>query len=238
MSVPATDELLPGGLRRPTSIFVTGSSDVLLNWVTLALLEPYPSRLYWTVVQLPGEQFAPLDPLGRGVIPADRFDVVRPNDLRREEQAGRQAEVAAATVLRSDEAPEYVRRLTEFLRLPSHSQKLSATSTASSAAPILVLSNAHRLATLFPNTAISPTVQSFLESGASLVLVWAGPAPPRRKVFEIVLHVEGSDPHRWKEATLWCEQGISTSPLSGGKRPHLAELPSVASFLEKGMPPT
>jgi len=238
MSAPTADELLPEGLRRPTSIFVVGSSDVLLNWVTLALMAPYPSRLYWTVVQLPGEPIAPLDPLGRGVIPADRVDFVHPNDLRREEQAGRQAETAAATVLRSDEHPEYVRRLTEFLRLPSHSQRLIASTTTGPAAPILVLSNAHRLATLFPNTSVVPTVQSFLDSGACLVLVWAGPPPPRRKVFDIVLHVEGSDPQRWKEATLWCEQGIPTGPLSGGKRHHLSELPSVASFLEKGMHPT
>ncbi|MGA8663975.1 MAG: hypothetical protein WB809_02750 [Thermoplasmata archaeon] len=237
MSAPAADELLPGGLRRPTSVFVVGPNDLLVNWVTVALLAPYPSRLYWTAVQLPGEKFGSLDPLGRGIIPADRVDVVNPNELRREESAGRQAEVAAATVLRADEPPEYVRRLTEFLRLPSHSQRLLASTTSGPEVPILVASNAQRLMSLFPNPSIGPTVQAFLDTGATLVLLWAGTPPARRKIFDIVLHVDGNEVLRWREATLWCEQGIATGPLSSGKRPRLAELPSIAKFLETALPP-
>ena len=236
MTGPTPDELLPGGLRRPTSLFLSGSNQSLLNWVTLALLSPYAARIYWTAIQLPGESFESLDPLGRGVLPADHLDVVHPNRLRRQEEVGHQAEVAAATVLRSDEHPEALRRLVEFLRLPSHSQELLASTTGGSAPPILVLSNVIRIATLYSNSSVGPTVQSFLDSGAVLVLLWAGGVTPRRRVFDIVLHVEGTEPLRWREAVLWCEQGIQEGPLAGGRRHTVADLPSLASYLERWIP--
>ena len=238
MSASAPDELIPGGLRRPTSVFLVGSNSSLLNWVALALLSPYEPRVHWTSILLPGEVFEPLDPFGRGIIPADRLDIVHPNELRREEQAGRQAEAAAAVVVRSDEPPEFIRRLTDFLRLSSHSQALISATTSGSESPVLALSNVQRLNSLYPNSSIVPTVQAFLDSGASLVLLWAGELPARRKVFDIVLHVEGPDPLHWRETTLWCEQGVSAGPLRVGKRPRLAELPSLVSFLDRLVPAT
>jgi hypothetical protein len=229
-------ELLPGGLPRPTSVFVAGTNPTLLKWVTLGLLAPYSSRIFWTDIQLAGETFESTDPLGLGLVPADRLQIVHPTDLRREERAGQQAEAAATTVLRTDEHPEAIRRISEFLRLSTHTQELLSASTAIEKAPIIVASNAQRLNSLFPSATIVPTVQAFLEAGASLFMLWAGDPPPRRKVFDVVLHVEGSQPSRWREATLRCEKGISTGPLGSGTPHSVGELSSLAAYLEKSMP--
>jgi hypothetical protein len=229
-------ELFPDGLRRPTSLFIAGTNRSLLKWVALAVFAPYSSRVYWTDVRLQGEVLDPLDPISLKKIPADRVQVVHPRELRTDEQEARLVEAAAATMFRSDEPPESLRRITDFLRLPPHTQERISRTTSVDEPTILVASNAHRLAGLYPPENTEPMIRAILDSGTCIVLLWADAVASLRSSFDIVLNVDGSGPSEWREATLTCEKGISSGPRGAGTPCRLSDLGSVARILEKSVP--
>jgi len=230
-------EVLPGGFRLPSSLFVSGTSLPLLKWVALALLSPYASRVYWTDIRLTGESLDPLDPLALGAIPEERISVVHPRDLQRNEEEIRRIDSAAATMLRSDQPSEYLRRIAEFLRLPVHAQERISSTSSTEEPPILIASNAHLLLGHYSTEMVVSTVRAFKDSGACLVLLW-GSAPPEDgpPLFDAVLRLDGTGPVRWREATLTCEKGIDSGPLGSGKPCRLRDLTLVARVLEKGIP--
>ena len=236
MNSGAFEDVLPGGLRTPSSVFISGTSRPLLKWVALALLAPSSSRVYWTCVRLAGEELEPLDPMTLGVVPDERIHILQPHDLQPEDQEARRAESAAGQMLRSDEEADSVQRIFDFLRLPSHTQERLSTTFRDQEPAILIAANAHRLVGLYTSDSIGPVIRSIVGSGACLVALWADAPPKLRSVFDLVLRVEGNGPASWRDATLTCEKGIDTGPLAGGTPVRLAELPTVASVLERSLP--
>jgi len=226
-----------GDLQHPTSVFIAGPNRSMLKWVAFSLVAPHASRVYWTEIQLTGEALDPLDPLALHVIPEERLHVIHPNDLQSDEQDARRAETAVTTMVRSDEPPENLRRISDFFKLPPRTQARISSTSPGPLPPILIASNGHRLAGLYPSAAIGPMVRSFLESGATLFLLWADAPPERRAVFDVVLHVEGTGPSQWREATVRCEKGLSTGPLASGTPCRLADLPPIAAVLERSIRP-
>jgi hypothetical protein len=237
MSTSATDNLLPGDFAKPTAVFVFGTSRPLVKWVALALVAPYASRAYWTELRLEGEPLEPLDPLALHAVPEDHVHVVHPREMERDEQEARRAAAATATVVRSDEVPESLRQLSEFLQLPEHSRARVASVAGGGQPAIMIVSNAHHFVGIYPRESVGPIIHAILDSGVSLFVLWTGTPPPLRSVFDVVLHVQG-DVARWREATLTCEQGISTGPLGPGKSCRLADLPSIARALENAFTET
>ena len=217
-------------------MFISGTSRSLLKWFAFASLAPYASRVYWTDVRLPGEILDPLDPMNLRAIPEDASYILMPHELRPDDQGARQAEAAAATMLKSDESPGSLQGLVEFLRMPSHAQRLIST-TASPAVPsILVTANAHRLASVYTAERIAPLMRALLESGTCQVALWAEAETTHASIFDVILHIEGSGSAEWRNATVRCEKGISDGPLATGKAPRLADLRPIASVLERSIP--
>ena len=234
MTGSAPEEILPVDLDRPTSIFLVGTDRALLKWVAVALLARYADRVYWTDIRRADETLEPLDPLAMHAVPEDHIHVVTPREMERDEEQIRRVDAASAQVNRSDEPPESLRRITEFLRLPARTQaRIVSTSTGEKPA-ILVASNAHLLMGIYPREAIAPMIHAILDSGVSLVLLWTATPPPLRSVFDVVLVVDGDIAH-WKDATLRSEQGVTTGPLGTGPPVPLAELPAIAHLLERSL---
>jgi hypothetical protein len=236
MSAQTSLELLPGGLRTPSSLFVLGTNRPLLKWVALALLEPHASRTYWTDVRLEGEAIETTDPVALHAIPTERLLVAHPRDLQGDESDALRAEAATATMIRSDEPPESLRQITEFLRLPPHTQERISSTTAGPQPPVLVVSMAHRLVGLYSSDRVPSMIRAVKNSGTSIVVLWADAAPMQREIFDVVLHVEGADPSRWRDATLRCEKGITDPPLGSGAARCLSDLPQIASVLDRSIP--
>jgi hypothetical protein len=229
------EDLIPGDFARPTSVFVYGTNRALLKWVTLALLAPYASRVWWTDFRLADERPEALDPFTLRAVPEDRIDVVHPSEMRRDDDAARRVDALTATVVRADDPPESLRRLSQFLRLPSHTQARIASTAGGGQPAILIASSAHHLVGLYPRESIAPMIHAILDAGVCLVLLWTATPPPLRTVFDVVLTVEG-EPGAWKRATLRCEQGVSTGPLGPKKPIPLAELPTIARALSPVLP--
>jgi len=235
-SDPSAEELFPGGFGRPSSVFVSGTSRSLLKWFAFSSLAPYASRVYWTDVRLAGEILDPLDPMTLHVIPDESVYVLQPRDLQPDDAGARQAEAAAATMLKSDESTSSIEGLVEFLRMPAHAQKLISSTGRVDAPSILVTANAQRLATVFPQDRIAPLMRAMLESGTCQVALWAEASTTLTSVFDVILHLEGHGPTDWRNATVRCEKGIATGPLASPKPRRLSEIPSIAKILEKSIP--
>ncbi|MGA7476495.1 MAG: hypothetical protein WBW47_04670 [Thermoplasmata archaeon] len=214
----------------------TGTSRSLLKWVAFAALAPYASRVYWTDLRLPGEILDPLDPMARHAIPEDVVQVVLPGDLRPEEQEARLAEAASATMFPSDEAPESVRGIIEFIRMPWHTQQRISATFRPGEPTILVCASADRLVGVFPNEGAPALIRSIVEAGVVIVGLWGDAACPFESVFDVTFHVEGVGPADWRDATIKCEKGISSGPLAAGPAHRLAGLGPIAMILDKLIP--
>ena len=228
--------IFPGGLRQATSVFIAGTNRPLLKWVALALLDPYATRTWWTDVRMEGEALEPDDPVGTNIIPPERVHVLHPRQLQADEADARRAERAAAVLLHHEEPPATVRRIFEFLKLPEHAQERIVSTFAGDEPAVLVLANAQRLMGLYPASAVGPMIDSIVDAGACIVVLWSEALPPQRTGFDIVLHVEGSGPDGWRTARIRCEKGIASGPLAHGVSVRLDGLAPVAPVLEQLLP--
>jgi hypothetical protein len=237
MEFPASvDALFPGGFSKPSSVFISGSDRTLLKWFAFAWLSPYGSRVYWTDVRLRGEILDPLDPMALHAVPEESVYVLEPPDLFPDERGASQAEAAAVTMLESDETPGSLRGLLEFLRMPSHAQKLISDTGRPESPSILVTTNSQRIAIAYPQERLEPLMRALLEAGTCQVALWAEASTTLTSIFDAILLLEGNDPAEWANATIRCAKGISAGLLSTGKPVRLADIESIATVLEKFLP--
>lgn len=214
---------------RPTSVFLSGGSRPLLNWVAYALTARHRSGLVWTDVRLDGETLDDDDLLGRDLLPKERLLTVSPGELARDELPGN---VAVGDLVRSDERPEAVQRFADFLRLPRHTRDVISRLPREGSA-VIVLSNGHRIVALYPTAKAGPTVRSIVEAGVSLLMTWADAPPAGRLAFEHILHVTGNEPAAWRKAVLHVERGGPAGPLRTGSDVRLGDWPAVTAVLSK-----
>jgi len=224
---PGARGFIPELAERPTSVFLHGSSRPLLNWVMYALLVRSDPRFRWTDVRFLEERLDPLDPLARHVVPESQLSIIEPDELRLTPvPAG-----PFSTMIDPNEPKESVRRTLEFLHLPAHTQDLISRTPKTTRPAQFGLSNAHRIAGLFPTGTVQPTLRAILESGVSLTQTWADASPSAARAYDFVIGVEGTGPAEWKDAVLSCDIGNSVGPVRAGKRLRLEELDAVAEVL-------
>lgn len=231
-----SDELLPGIFTKPSSVLITGTSRSLLKWFAFAALAPYGSRVHWTDVRLPNEVLDPLDPMTVHAIPEASLYVLQPQELGPDHLGARQAEAAAATMIRTEGPSSSLEGLIEFIRMPSHAQKLISSTSNAPVPPILVTANAHRLASIYTEAQVAPLMRVMLESGTCQVALWADARTAIMSIFDVILHVEGSGSADWRNATVQCEKGISHGPLATPGPRRLSEIASIARILERSIP--
>jgi len=215
-----------------TSVFLCGSGRSLLNWVAYALVADHPGGFLWGHVRLEGELLDDSDPLKTPLIPRERLILVQPRDLMRDEFAGN---LAVGGLVRSEKPDDSVRSFADFLRLPAQTQEMISRIPPGEPRPVLVLSGAHRLGALYPLETVGPTVRSIVELGGSMLMVWADAPVAGRLEFERILHVQGDEPAKWREAVLTVERGWPTGPLRSGAEVRLRDVAPIASVLEKNL---
>jgi hypothetical protein len=157
-------------------------------------------------------------------------------ELGPDDKGAQRAEVAAATMIKSDETPGSIEGLLEFLRMPSHAQQLISKTGSATLPPILVTANSPRLATVYSPERTDPLMKAMLESGSSQVALWAEATTDSVGIFNVILHLEGSEVADWRHETARCEKGLASGPLASGERVRLQDLRSVAAVLEKTIP--
>jgi hypothetical protein len=219
-----------GVFPKPTSVLIFGNDRPLLNWVAYALATINDPEFVWTDVRSPDQVPSATDPMSRHKIPPERMYARRPMELTLNDSA---ANVAVSAVVRSDETPENVQRLLDFLRLPSPTQHVLSTPRRNRPL-VAVLSNSQRLAALYPSVEnVSFTLRSILATDATVIMTFADTPTEGKRAFDAVVLVDGSLREGWRTATLTVEKGPSEGGLPTGLAVRLGEFAPVASILSR-----
>ncbi len=216
--------------ERPTSVILCGTPGRLLDWIAYGFATTQPGGYLWTDVRLSGQRIDEQDPLAQGLIGEEFLSVVEPQDLPRNDVP---ANAAISGLVRSDEPPESLKQLVDFLRLPTHTQALLASRRPADATTLVVLSNAHRLASLYPLRAVGPIVRAIVAGGVSLFVAYPDEPPEGRLEFSNVWHLRTSAGASWGEAQIVVEQGDGRTSFEPGSRTRLREIPRLAPILPR-----
>lgn len=219
---------LDKAFSRPTSVVVYGTSRPLLNWVAYAWACAADREVIWVDVRLRGEVRDNSDPVSRQLVPPDRLHVVYPDELVPDDAAAR---TAIGGVIRDKESSGAVRRLMDFLGLPSLTQQVLSREPSGGLPRILVFSNAHRVVSTYPPESVTQVVRAVVDCGTTLLSSFADAPSDARHAFETVLHLEGSDLREWKHAILRVERGPPDAPFRSGSEYRLSEIGPVAAVL-------
>jgi hypothetical protein len=220
--------------ERPTSTFLYGRSRPLVNLLLYALAEKENAGFHWLDIRTPQEESEELDPAQLGWIDekhlwkVDRLDAFTPNNVP--------ANAALFELVRDDEPPETLARLSDFLRLPDAMQQILAEPPAGGGPGVLAVANAHRTADAFPVSTLAPILEALRWAGYSLLVGFAGSPPAVRAEFDRVIRVDGSGPGTWTTAELVLEAGPSMVGLASEGTARLVDLPFVARVLRRALP--
>jgi hypothetical protein len=214
--------------ERPTSVILLGSPGALLNWVALGFASTSRGGYFWTDVRLPEQRIDDRDPLARAAIPSNRLSVVQPQELSRNDAP---ANAALSMVVRADDDGGTLRQLADFIRLPTHTQALIAAQPPGDTSPLVVLSNAQRIAPLYPEDAVAPVVKAIVGAGVSLFVTYADEAPQGRLDFENVWHLKSRPASSWPEAWIEVEKASAGGPYEAGAKVEVRAIPRLAGVL-------
>lgn len=234
----ATDAMNPSDLfLRPSSTFLWGRSRPLLNWVAYALASTNPAGYRWTEVREGGGKDDDLGPVSQARIPASHLSLRTPKQLR---QSDAEANLAIGAIVRSEGGSGSVPRIVDFLRLPAPTQALLSKLPVSASPIVIALANGDRIVHLYPEATVDHVLRTIVEGGVCLLVTYADVARVAHLHFDHVLHLEGSGPRSWREATLRIEKGPDSGPLRTGRTFRLADVGPVAAVLSPaldGLPP-
>lgn len=218
---------------RPSSVFVYGQSRALVNLTLFTLASATNPRFQWVEIALPkGERVAP-DPVQLGWIPEDQlWRVDQPEVLGPDE---RSADLPIFDMIRSDEAPETLALVAQFLRLSDTSQRILSTGPVDGRPGVVAITNAHRLEGSLAQDRVAPILAVHRAAGFSVLVAYSEAAGTGRSLFDFVFHLQGGsvDASDWPNCQLVCERGITTGPLRGGRPVGLAEIPMLADILAR-----
>jgi len=135
------------------------------------------------------------------------------------------ANAAMFHVIRSDEPPAILSRLTDFLRLPPTIQEILGAMPSEGSSSLLAVANVDRISGSIPEPALAPILAAFEWLRCSLFVGFVGARAPATGQFDRVIRIDGTSPERWEDARVRFERGetYGVSQPADGVSP--AELP-------------
>ncbi len=230
---PSDPEPTSPAARGPPSILLHGTSRPLVNLVLYALADEGSARFHWLDVRSDPGPTPELDPVGLGWLPPDRawavdqFHGLAPDHAR--------ANAAIFELIRPDEPPALLDRLTTFLRLPPTIQRILGEMGPAGEPNLLAVANADRIAESFPGPTIDPILEAFESIGCSLFIGFTSARAPTVPSFGRVLRVEGSSPAGWRDARIVLEHGPAWGRLHPTVPVKLVDLPAAARTLRRAV---
>ncbi|MGA7476526.1 MAG: hypothetical protein WBW47_04825 [Thermoplasmata archaeon] len=221
---------------RPNSVLVYGPHRSLVNLTLFALATATNPEFEWVEIGEPKDDRPLFDPVQLGWIPEDRVwlvdhpDALRPDDLS--------ANLSLSRTIRSDEPPEILAQITEFLRLPDRSQRILATRPPQGKPGVVAIANAHRVERNFAASRVPSILTVHRNAGFSVLVGYSEAPGTGRKLFDFVFHLDGADQNvaDWRKNHLVCERGITSGPLRDSRPVLLDDVPILSGVLSRAMP--
>jgi hypothetical protein len=215
---------------RPTSLLLYGPSEALVNLSLYALAAATSPKFQWVDLGVPGGSRSGPGPVGMGWISPERvWSVPNPADLCPDEPNSTDA---LFQLIRSDESPATVTRITEFLRLSETLQRILATRPLDGAPGVVAIPNVQRTRGAFPPERVRGLLHAYRTLGFSVYLGASDIIGPGPSAFDVVLRLEGSLVD-WTEARVICERGIPSGPLAGSRPVPVSAIPLLATVLAR-----
>jgi hypothetical protein len=228
------DSSLPLGSmsRRSWATFLWGDSRAVLNRVLYAMVRANDSSPFWLDIRGPADAPSEPGPVELGWIPPDRLFVTEePAEARPQNAVGN---LALATFVRSDEPPQVLTHLSDFLRLPPIAQEIVSRLERADACHVVAIANTDRVRRDYPTTVeeVRHVIEPFL--AAPILPFMAATSPPGdgRWAFDFVIEVRAKDLTHWREGLLLVEKAPPDSGFVKGRRVPLPSVPDLARVLE------
>jgi hypothetical protein len=212
-------------------VMVWGSDRTAAAVVAYAVASAFGRPLMWLEIRDPDGASDPYASLLDPLVPVTRhYMTTSPEELAPETAA---SNLAAWSLIRSDEPNVEVAKLITFLSLPQRIQQLTAEMTPGGGEAVLLVTNSDRLAEIYPEDLASSRtyVQAIREQSIKLVSSLAGLERKDRFAYDQVVRVDVPPDAAWEKGTAICEQGDAPTGTVGAAPTRLDEIPSVARVL-------
>lgn len=231
---------LEAPFRRPTSVFLYGNPPSLLDWLAWAFASRAHGGYRWTDVRTQGDTLDLDSPIAKGAVPADLLRVRDPQELAPDNVAANAAITAGGRV---DEHNPQLAQLADFLRLPPSTQRSIASARSATMPLVLVLSNGHRLRSVYNAELARATNRTLTAHGVTILDIFphalehSGTSEDVTTIFDVVWHLTSSSLGEWRKAILRVEKADVSDSISPGTEFRLVEIPLVASALTESLDP-
>lgn len=218
---------------RPNSVLVYGARRPLVNLTLFALATTTNPDFEWVEIGVPKEDRTLFEPVQLGWIPEDRlWRVDQPDALLPDD---RSANLSLVGTIRSDEPPEILAQMIEFLRLPDRSQRILATRPPEDKPGVVAVANAQRAEGTFAASRVPSILAVHRNAGFSVFVGYAESPGPGRDLFDFVFHLNGENENvaDWRKSQLVCERGITSGPLRDSRSVPIEEIPILADVLSR-----
>jgi len=208
----------PRLFEQPNSVFVYGPSRPVVNMTVFAFASVTNPEFHWVELGAVTGGRDRLDPVQLGWIPPDRLWIVgEPDAFRRPTTSGMDR---LSDMIHSDEPPDSLDQLAEFLKLPDRSQEVFTFRSSGGRPGVVAVTDVHHLQGELSARRISSVLSVHLNAGVSVIVGNGTTSGTLRDLFGFVFRVLGPEdaPSEWKDHRLVCEKGITSGPL-GGLRP-------------------
>lgn len=217
----------------PENVLVYGDSRAMVNLVLYALAEDTTPRFHWLDIRPESESPAEWDPARMGWLKESHSWVADPRGgLSPDDTLGN---AAIFELIRSDEPPEVLTRLTDLLRLPPMIRHIVEAISASGEPNLLAVANVDRVSAAIPEPALAPIVAAFAWLRCSLFVGYAASRAPRMEEFTTVLRIDGTSPYRWHEARVHFERGIAAEAPRTPEGVSCTELPFLRRVFQRAI---
>lgn len=227
-------EVFPARLfDRPATVLLHGHPPPLVKLTLFALAARANPDYHWVEIGNHSEGNESIDPVVLGWVPNDQlFRVDRPERFGLNPDV---TELSLSGMVRSDEPPELLANLTDFLRLPEVSQQILGGRSRGGRPGVVAVANAQLVRERFSADLVPSILAVHRNAGFSVFVGCDGTPPLHTTPFDFVFRVEddGPLPRRWHEATLVCERGVMSGPLRNGRPMRLGEIPLLAEVLSQ-----
>ncbi len=215
--------------RGPWATLVWGSPRPLVNHVLYALGRANDPEVYW--LELRERENDPQDtgPARHGWIPEDRFFFTA--NLEKAKPQDGVANLALASLVRSDEPEQSILRLADFVRLPDVAQEIISRLGAGDHPRVIVIANSDRVRDAFPSSAagVRPVFDAFLHSNLHPFFSVVGEPTERRFASDFVIEARVPDPGDWESGSLVVEKAPENSGIRPGLSVPFSRVPGLAS---------